>query len=790
MQVSAIIAEGSPRNSNNGTRSIFGMGAGESRLSQTAAQRALMSVKREKERERDKNDPSSPPASLSAIPLPAPDVIERNRPSGNPRSNNPLALHRAVATNSLLTSSPPSISAQSPSLPSARGPAARVPPPAPPNSTWPSSPGVEGQGTTLGGGTLKRNSLSFLVNIVETFIQLYGPTIILLENLQDFDTWSWKLLVKVAETLSGRCLLLATSRPDDLPLAANTNQQLQGKKALHQKMAMMYRLLLNLPTTQRILLEPFNIKQTRTLMQIVAKTHFPDQYVIAIREKTGGMPHYIEEITEFIIRKPLTEGNDSVNVNLMIRNLNFQQVIIERVDRLRPGCNLLLKVASIMGQWVDLEILHRFYPIQMGKDELRGLLLELERGNFLKATEAKNVWEYNMVERDIVYEIIPHFQRRQLHAKLAQELERSLEENQVATLTTVAYHWNQACAANESTEPECTLKAIEYWNKAAESAYAGSSLMEALRLYQKASQLAEYWNKAAESAYASSSLMEALRLYQKASQLAEQLSTGTKSAYAGSSLMEALRLYQKASQLAEVLGESLDEAQQAALMEPSRSSSGLGDGNSPTSSGNPPRSSSGEGGTSSQYVVDKELSAVSEGGELHGVRAGSYTAANATLRRQKLNWSLVSRISRAQWEKSMASCCLGIVLQHCYDNNENNYPDPATPTEKEVEEIRDILLVLIITAEHYSLEQDQTEYIRLLTFCDRTCRFFHRGNPPDTDPFVDIRSACNTRIRAYKDGLKNHRKGRGNQDLSDYFDLPADNTERLHTSNRTEDSVG
>ncbi len=41
-------------------------------------------------------------------------------------------------------------------------------------------------------------------------------------------------------------------------------------------------------------------------------------------------------------------------------------------------------------------------------------------GNFLKATDAEGVWEFNMVERDIVYEVIPHYQRRRLHAKLAQ----------------------------------------------------------------------------------------------------------------------------------------------------------------------------------------------------------------------------------------------------------------------------------------------------------------------------------------------------------------------------------
>lgn len=50
-----------------------------------------------------------------------------------------------------------------------------------------------------------------------------------------------------------------------------------------------------------------------------------------------------------------------------------------------------------MGQWVDLDILHKFYPINKSKEELRAYLLELERGNFLKLTDTEGVWECNMV---------------------------------------------------------------------------------------------------------------------------------------------------------------------------------------------------------------------------------------------------------------------------------------------------------------------------------------------------------------------------------------------------------
>ncbi|GIL60583.1 hypothetical protein Vafri_15123, partial [Volvox africanus] len=439
------------------------------------------------------------------------------------------------------------------------------------------------------GAPIRKNSLNFLVHVIQEFISLYGPTLVLLENLHDFDTWSWQLLVKAAELIPADCMILATTRPNELP-AVGSSHHLHGKAALYQKVAMMYRHLLKLPAATRIVLERFNFAQTRSLMQVVSDVSYPDQYVLAVMEKTGGMPLYIEKVTEFLCQSqrpwlPDQGGEFSANVNKMIRNLNFQQVIIERMDRLKPGIHLTLKVASVMGQWVDLDILHKFYPITKSKEELRMHLQELERGNFLKATDAEGVWEFNMVERDIVYEVIPHYQRRRLHAKLAQELEKSLEEQHVATLTTIAYHWNQACMGHEVAEVECSLKAIEFWHRAAEAAYSGSSLMEALKLYQKAAQIAEV--------------------------------------------------------LAESMGGSITGTHHHhhhALIKGHDRHGGVGGGPSGHS----------VTGQHDGNSVDGRIDAADQ----------SFTAVGSAFRGQ-LNWALISRLSRSQWEKSMASCCLG-----------------------------------------------------------------------------------------------------------------------------------
>ena len=43
------------------------------------------------------------------------------------------------------------------------------------------------------------------------------------------------------------------------------------------------------------------------------------------------------------------------------------QVILQRMDRLSPRAQLCLKVASIMGQVVDADVLRRFHPLKMCK---------------------------------------------------------------------------------------------------------------------------------------------------------------------------------------------------------------------------------------------------------------------------------------------------------------------------------------------------------------------------------------------------------------------------------------
>ncbi|GAX86001.1 hypothetical protein CEUSTIGMA_g13417.t1 [Chlamydomonas eustigma] len=654
------------------------------------------------------------------------------------------------------------------------------------------SPSANSNGApTISNPIPQKSALAYLTEVLKEFLALYGPVVLLLENLHDFDTWSWQLLVKVSEELSSSLLVVASTRPNQVsdnkkalaPLRPSFDSgrptadlNLHGKAALYQRVAMLHRQLLSLPTTTSIALGPFNFEQTRELMQIVGEKEYSADYVRAIMEKTGGMPLYIEMIVDFFNKRGPTEGGGDVAD--IVNAMSFQQVIIERMDRLKPRTQLCLKVASVMGQWVDLDILYKYYPIKRSRAEIQGYLQALERAGFLRATDTDDVWEFNMVERDVVYKVVPHYQRRRLHAQLAQELERSLEEQHVGALTTIAYHWNQACTGNEVTEPEYALKAIEYWSRAADVAYENSSLVEALRLYQKASQIAE-------------------TLSDSVGEEGDHFDGG------------ATDEFDEEGQLPDGPGFGLDNHHHE------RSISGP----IPTLDEHGALTMSGTGGDRGSGGLGDSCGATL--GAVKGQRMGP------------LDWSLISRLTRAQWEKSMASCCLGMVLQHSYGElgGEEDYygsedhfllltdhairgllmlgaPHPSeilgedevvaaplprkkrkqrsglswlfpclcvsggddemeeeeeelsvpgglelglTLSAEEVDTVRDILLVLIIAAESHSLNEGggEEEFLRLLLFCRRVCRFFlgcYESSRAPSDPLEDVRMACSTRI--------------------------------------------
>jgi hypothetical protein len=106
--------------------------------------------------------------------------------------------------------------------------------------------------------------------IVRQFVQLYGPLVLLFDNLHDFDSLSWQLLSKVDDSV----MLVGTRRP-----ASKRRETADKRAALVQRVAETCAgHLVKQSTTLHLILEPFDLDQTRELMKVWAQVLKNDYY--------------------------------------------------------------------------------------------------------------------------------------------------------------------------------------------------------------------------------------------------------------------------------------------------------------------------------------------------------------------------------------------------------------------------------------------------------------------------------------------------------------------------------
>jgi predicted ATPase len=112
-----------------------------------------------------------------------------------------------------------------------------------------------------GGSTLLKDIQGCLVLVLQQYIAQYGPVVILLDNLHDFDSWSWQLLIKAVDV----ALVIGARRP------GSKRRETEKRQALAQRMAdTAIGQLLRLDSTLHIRLQPFSLEQTRQLMQVMS----------------------------------------------------------------------------------------------------------------------------------------------------------------------------------------------------------------------------------------------------------------------------------------------------------------------------------------------------------------------------------------------------------------------------------------------------------------------------------------------------------------------------------------
>jgi predicted ATPase/class 3 adenylate cyclase len=218
-----------------------------------------------------------------------------------------------------------------------------------------------------------------------------------------------------------------------------------------------------------------------------------DEVIDAIQRRGSGHPLFTQELARAMAEQDLLDVDDHGNVAPRARvNLaeatfpdSLEGVIGHRIDRLDPGVQVTLKVASVVGTSFDLVSLATIHPDHLTTEALEDHLdLLIEHG--LAVADAGHYDFIHALTRDVSYERLLYAQRASLHAELAEWYSTEVDDESV--VGRLAHHWEHCwLAATQVDRPPVDLaqvqaNAAESLERAMNTALASGLLHESIEL--------------------------------------------------------------------------------------------------------------------------------------------------------------------------------------------------------------------------------------------------------------------------------------------------------------------
>ena len=302
-----------------------------------------------------------------------------------------------------------------------------------------------------------------------------SPLVLVLDDAHWFDSASWALTRQVVAQVSPLLLVLAT-RPLVEPLPED------------------YRRLRQDRATGYLRLEPLDDQDVLTLVcDRLGVRRLPTPVAALIQERAQGNPFFSEELA-YALRDAglirITDGTCTIaagagDLSTVSLPETVQGVVAGRIDRLPPGQELTLKVASVIGRLFAVRLLRDVHPIEVDTRVLGGQLDDLARQDFtvLEIPEPDLAYLFkHIVTQEVAYSLLLYAQRRQLHRSVAECYERIQAEDLASLYPLLAYHWGRA------EEPTRTLGYLEL---AGDQALRAGAYQEAVDFLTDAASLAE-----------------------------------------------------------------------------------------------------------------------------------------------------------------------------------------------------------------------------------------------------------------------------------------------------------
>ena len=239
-----------------------------------------------------------------------------------------------------------------------------------------------------------------------------------------------------------------------------------------------------------IQLQPLEKNDSETLINNILDTEgFPLSVKTRIVERAGGNPFFIEEIVSSLIDEGAIvphKGRFEITgrINFVVIPPTINEILTAKLDRLEGRTRELIKIAAVIGRnFFDCVI----KDVADSIDDVNDRLSDLKDMQLLKDRIRMQELEYQFKHElihEAVYESTLIQQRKMLHIKVAESIEKLFKDRLNEFYGLLSYHYGKG----ENHE-----KAEKYLIKAGEESLRTSASNEALTYFQEGHKL--FFNK-------------------------------------------------------------------------------------------------------------------------------------------------------------------------------------------------------------------------------------------------------------------------------------------------------
>jgi DNA-binding NtrC family response regulator/tetratricopeptide (TPR) repeat protein len=273
-----------------------------------------------------------------------------------------------------------------------------------------------------------------------------APLVLVVEDLHWVDRTSEEYLATLVEVVAGaRILLVTTHRPGYRPPWMDKSYATQ------------------------VALQPLSPQESLSLIRdVIGQAEVDAPTVDMLVAKAEGNPFFAEELA-----RSVTEGGSAApGSSAPAVPDTVEEVLMARIDRLAAEDKRVLQAAAVIGRRLPFLLLQAI--LDPPDEALRERLARLQGAEFLYETRAASELEYTFkhaLTHEVAYASLLPLQRRALHARIVDVLERWQPEGREELVERLAHH---------AIEAEAWEKAVDYTRRAGFHALARSALREAV----------------------------------------------------------------------------------------------------------------------------------------------------------------------------------------------------------------------------------------------------------------------------------------------------------------------